>query len=109
MSVKELQADRLRRAVERVVLHNWLEDKVALRPMEIAKILGVTTQKLTKALQSARIAAITIGVEHYPKDYPNDPMLARDIEVTAYEPSRQLLRVALQTHYPFPFKRGGAE
>lgn len=77
--------------IECVVLEHWLKEAYGIRPCEIAEALKVTTQKVGRHLAEARIVPVTIGINRLSKDYPNDVMMSRDVEVTAYEPSKGYL------------------
>ena len=79
------------KAIEQVVLDHWLKEAYGIRPCEIAEALEVTTQKVGRYLTEAHIVATTIGVTIPARDYPTDAMMARNAEVTAYEPAKTYL------------------
>lgn len=75
-------------AIEQVVLDHFLTEGYGIRPCDIAEALEVTTQKVGRYLREASIAPVTIGVTIPARDYPTDAMMARNAEVTAYEPTK---------------------
>lgn len=78
-------------AIEETVLDHWLTEGYAIRPCQIAERLEVTTQRVGRYLRDARIVAVKMTILRPAKDYPTDAMMAREVEVTAYEPSKAYL------------------
>ncbi len=76
------------KAIEEVVLEHWLTEAYGIRPCEIAEVLEVTPQKVGRYLWEARVVCRRIGVTVPSKDYPTDAMMAREVEVKAYEPDK---------------------
>ncbi len=83
--------------IEIIVLDAWVDTGVGLRPKEIAEALEVSVQKVTSLFDEARVVRATVGITHYPKDYP-DVMFGRELDVIAYEPSDGLIRAVIRAH-----------
>lgn len=76
------------KAIESAVLEHFLNEGYGVRPCEIAEHLGVTTQKVGRYLGEANIVPVSIIITRPARDYPTDAMMAREVEVTSYEPSK---------------------
>lgn len=76
------------KAIESAVLEHFLTEGYGIRPCDIAEVLEVTTQKVGRYLGEASIVPVSIIITRPARDYPTDAMLAREVEVTSYEPTK---------------------